>query len=381
MTQMTAKAGIKKHGQVAVNARFQEFLQLHDKTVFAGKHRSELTKAERQAVLRAISVIKEKQCGKIKGRTVADGRPQRNLYTKDETSSPTVSCDALMMSILIDAWEHRDVATADVTGAYLNADLDDFTLLKLEGESVTIMCDVCAEYTKFVCYEHGKKVLCLQLLKALYGCVKSALLWYELFSRTLQGVGFELNPYDTCVANKMINCKQCTIAWYVDDNKISRMEEQVVTGVIERIEERFGKIVVTWGKKHVFLDMGIEFHDNGTASIKMKDYIKEAIRDFGEDITTTATSPARKNLFEIDETSGALTGDDRDTFHSVVAKLLYVSKRGRLDIQLPIAFLCTRVSCSTEKDWLKLKRVLEYLRGTLDEFLKLGADDITMMKT
>jgi hypothetical protein len=163
-------------------------------------------------------------------------------------------------------------------------------------------------------------------------------------------MGFELNPYNTCVANKTINGKQCTIAWYVDDNKISHMEEQVVTGVIERIEERFGKIVVTWGKKHVFLDMGIEFHDNGTASIKMKDYIKEAIRDFGEDITTTATSPARKNLFEIDETSGKLTGDDRDTFHSVVAKLLYVSKRGRLDIQLLIAFLCTRVSCSTKKD-------------------------------
>jgi hypothetical protein len=127
--------------------------------------------------------------------------------------------------------------------------------------------------------------------------------------------------------------------------------------------------------------MGIEFHDNGTASIKMKDYIKEAIRDFGEDITKTATSPARKNLFEIDETSGALIDDDHNTFHSVVAKLLYISKRGRLDIQPPIALLCTRVSCSTEKDWLKLKKVLEYLRGTLDEFLTLGADDITMMKT
>jgi hypothetical protein len=98
---MTAKAAIKKHGQAAVDALFQEFLQLHDKTVFAGKHRSELTKAERQAALRAISIIKEKRCGKIKGRIVADGRPQRNLYTKDESSSP--SCDVLMMSILIDA--------------------------------------------------------------------------------------------------------------------------------------------------------------------------------------------------------------------------------------------------------------------------------------
>jgi hypothetical protein len=39
------------------------------------------------------------------------------------------------------------------------------------------------------------------------------------------------------------------------------------------------------------------------------------------------------------------------------------------------------VPCSTKKDWAKLKRVLEYLRRTLDEFLTLGADDIRMMKT
>jgi hypothetical protein len=112
---------------------------------------------------------------------VADGRPQRQLYTKVETSSPTVSTDALMLSLLIDATEHRDVATADVTGAYLHAKMEAFTLLKMEGESVEIMCNVCEDYIKYVGHENGKKVLYLKLLKALYGCVESALLWYELF--------------------------------------------------------------------------------------------------------------------------------------------------------------------------------------------------------
>jgi hypothetical protein len=48
---------------------------------------------------------------------------------------------------------------------------------------------------------------------------------------------------------------------------------------------------------------------------------------------------------------------------------------------LATAFLCAPVSCSTDKDWVKLKWVLEYLRGMLDEFLTLRADDIGMMKT
>ncbi len=213
---MTAKAGIKKHGQVAIDALYKEFLQLHDLGVFEGQHATALTKEERRAALRAINLIKEKRSGLLKGRTVADGRKQRSLHTKEETTSPTVSTDALMLSTMIDAYEERDVATADVAGAYLHADQDDFTLIKLEGASVDIMCDVCEEYKEFVTYENGKKVLYLRLLKALYGCAKSALLWHELFTGTLTHMGFELNPYDTCVANKVVNEKQCTTAWYVD---------------------------------------------------------------------------------------------------------------------------------------------------------------------
>ena len=44
MTQMTVKAGIKKHGQVAIDALYKEFLQLHNLDVFQGQHAKDLTK-------------------------------------------------------------------------------------------------------------------------------------------------------------------------------------------------------------------------------------------------------------------------------------------------------------------------------------------------
>jgi hypothetical protein len=93
------------------------------------------------------------------------------------------------------------------------------------------------------------------------------------------------------------------------------------------------------------------------------------------------STPAKKNLFDINEDSEVLVNSRREIFHSVVAKLLFVSKQGRLDIQLAVAFLCTRVLCSTERDWSKLRRLLEYLKGKLDEFLTLGANNIGIMKT
>jgi hypothetical protein len=125
-----------------------------------------------------------------------------------------------MLSIIIEAFEGRDVATADVAGAYLKAYMDDFVIMKFVGTSVRILCTLNPKHERFVAIENGTEVLYVRLVKALYGCVKSALLWYDLFTSNLKDMGFELNPYDQCIANSMINGKQCTIAWYVDDTKI-----------------------------------------------------------------------------------------------------------------------------------------------------------------
>jgi hypothetical protein len=202
---VTATAGIKKHGDRAVDALLAEFCQLDDKKVFTPMHMKNLTCKQKDNALRVINLIKEKCCGKLKGRTCADRRSHQGMYDKQQTTSPTISTDAFMISLMIDSLENRDVATADVTGAYLHADMDEFVLPKLTGDTVDIMCKANKNYLPFVSQEHGKQVLYyLQLLKALYGCVRSALLWYERFSSTLQQMSFKLNQYDMCVANKTI---------------------------------------------------------------------------------------------------------------------------------------------------------------------------------
>jgi hypothetical protein len=83
---MSVAKGVQKHGQVTWDALKSEFEPL-DAFTMSDKHKSE--------ALRALSVIKEKRCGKIKGCTVADGSAQRGKYSKQETGSPTVSSDPL----------------------------------------------------------------------------------------------------------------------------------------------------------------------------------------------------------------------------------------------------------------------------------------------
>ena len=67
------------------------------------------------------------------------------------------------------------------------------------------------------------------------------MLFWKNLSTTLKSWGFEINTYDWCVANKMINCKQITIAWHVDDLKISHVDPEVVTEIIEKLDRKYGK--------------------------------------------------------------------------------------------------------------------------------------------
>jgi hypothetical protein len=376
LTQMSEQAGEK-----AENALLQEFQQLDDLTVFIPRYASELTEDEKKAALRALNLLKEKRDGSLKGRTVADGSKQRSLYDKSETASPTVAADALITSFLIDVFEGRDAGICDVAGAYLKAMMDDFVILKFTGKAVEILCKMSKKYLPYVCVENGKKTIYVQLKKALYGCVKSALLWYKMFSETLQDMGFELNPYDQCVANCDFNGSQCTIVWYVDDMKVSHKDPDVVSAVISNIESSFGKMTVRRGKEHEFLGMKVVYNENNTATISMRSYLEEAIAESGLEISRTASTPAKHYLFEVDETSPRLDKKRNDSFHSVSAKLLYVATRARMDILLPVCFLCTRVSKATEEDERKLKRVLEYLKGTLDLGYTIGADDLGKMRT
>ena len=67
-------------------------------------------------------------------------------------------------------------------------------------------------------------MLYVRALNAIYGIMKAELLFYQKFVGDLMTIGFELNPYNPCVANKTINRKQLTLVWHVDDIKASHIE-------------------------------------------------------------------------------------------------------------------------------------------------------------
>lgn len=79
-------------------------------------------------------------------------------------------------------------------------------------------------------------------------------------------------------------------------------------------------------------------------------------------------------IFEVNEKPIMLGEEKAIMFHHNVAKLLYLYKRARPDIQTAVAFLCTRVKSPDVDDYKKLGRVMKNLLGTLQMPLTLEAN-------
>ena len=89
----------------------------------------------------------------------------------------------------------------------------------------------------------GQQVLIVECLNAVYGTMVVALLYYKKFVKSLVKKGFKLNHYNACVANKIVNGKQITICFHVDDCKILHKSIEVVDDGIVWFQTEYESIV------------------------------------------------------------------------------------------------------------------------------------------
>jgi len=192
MTQLNIKDRLKAFGNKGDKAILKEIKQLHTQQALMPRSRNDMAYKERKKALRYLMFLNEKQDGTIKARGCADGRPHRIYTSKEDTSSPTISIEAMMLLCAIDAKENRYVVVSDIPGAFLHADMEDNVHMLLEGTVAEMIVKLDPLiYRKHIWYnKHSKPMLYVQLKKALYRTLQAALLFWKLLSETLQEWGF-----------------------------------------------------------------------------------------------------------------------------------------------------------------------------------------------
>jgi hypothetical protein len=330
---LSVRDGLRRFRQKGKEAILDELNLFLNEKVF--KRIKNLT--DEQA-LRIHCFLTEKRDGRIKARAVADGRTKIR-YTMEETYSPTVKLESIMLCTHIEALEGRHVVTVDIKGAFLKAKVPDGLelIVRMDGELAEAFSELNPE---FKLDKDG--VLYLQCDKALYGHIEAARLFYDELDNSLTSkMGFVQNKYDPCVYNNIIGGDRVTIKTHVDDLKISAVMKENIMWTVEKLREIYHEITVHDGDTHDYLGMVME-HNRESKSVKinMTKYIAETIEEFAEEEPKESfkivTTPATNNLFRTRMDVKKLSKRRATIYHSTVAKLLFVAKRARPEFLLAV---------------------------------------------
>jgi hypothetical protein len=294
--------------------------------------------------------------GKLKSHLVAGGHLQDDEIC-DRLSSPTIKLQTIFCLAAFAAENMYETATFDVTCAYLNASRSGQTKLYMRLNK-----DVTARLVKL------DKSYSSEVLMTIYGTIEAANLWYNEASDTLVSLGFIKSLEDPC----LFIGKDILVGLYVDDFFVISKSRAKMERLKRDLSSCYDEIKSTFDAKLKFLGMNFEFIESQVRiSIPLDEILK--------DIQGVKPTPAGMNLFIIDENSDPLSEGSKE-FHSMVAKLLYIAKRTRADIFLPVNFLATRVKVPTVSDLGKLKRILQFLNGSADEatILSMNCDNVVV---
>ena len=161
----------------------------------------------------------------------------------------------------------------------------------------------------------------------------------------------------------MVNSEQMTVQFHVDDLKVSHKEQSVQEDFLDNLRSEFGqedKLTENTGLVHKYLGITIDYSIAGKVVFTMFGYIEDVIVEAANDLKNSCSYyPGNDQLMKVDYDSPSL---DAELFHRHVARLLFASKRARPDIQVCVAFLCTRVKSPNKQDYKKLRKVISYLQ-------------------
>jgi hypothetical protein len=277
----------------------------------------------------------EKRCGTIKGRMVYNGKPTREWLSRKDSASPTVALESIMLTAVIGVHEERDVMICDIPNVFMQAlmpevkDGNKRVMMKITGVLVNMLVKLNPElYGPYVVYEKNRKVLYVQVLRAIYGMLKAALLWYKKFRKELEGDGFKFNPYDPCVANPKKRGSQHTVLFHVDDLKSSHTDPKVSNEFDKWLQKNYGEhgeVAIHRGKIHDYLGMQLDYSLRGKVKVGMIKYVKDMLEDFPQTFKETdiAKTPAGDAL--LNEGQGRKLHKERaDMYHTMVAKALFL---------------------------------------------------------
>lgn len=299
--------------------------------------------------------LKRDQNGEVtryKARLVAQGFSQRYGTDYDEVFAPVVRQTTFRTLMSVAAKRRMVVKQYDVKTAFLHGNLEEEIFMKQPpGFAVA-----------------GMENKVCRLKKSLYGLKQAARSWNQRLNEVLEQAGFRRCESDPCLYRRKVHGRWCYVLVYVDDLIVASEDEQIIKPLEQALKRNFE--ISSLGDVQYYLGIEVLRDEAGDFHLSQRKYIDEVVKSVGLEEARMSNIPLDTGYGK--QTDNPIPLPDNKQYQKLVGQLLYIAVNTRPDIAAPIAILSRKITCPTQLDWTELKRMVRYLKGTINLKLRLS---------
>uniref|UniRef100_A0AAG5DV13 Retrovirus-related Pol polyprotein from transposon TNT 1-94 n=1 Tax=Anopheles atroparvus TaxID=41427 RepID=A0AAG5DV13_ANOAO len=289
---------------------------------------------------------------RYKARLVAQGFNQRYGCEYDEVFAPVVRQTTFRCLMSVAAKRGMIMRQYDIKTAFLNGDLEEELYMR-QPPSFSVK---------------GVENKVCRLKRSIYGLKQSARLWNMKLHKVLEVEGFKKSEADACLYYRTVKDNSCFVLVYVDDLIIASNVESDIKSVHEILSNNFE--VVSLGEVSNYVGIEVNRDSAGNYFISQRKYIEDIITSAGLQEAKPSKIPIDVGYMKPDREEKHLS--DNGAYQKLIGKLLFVAVNSRPDISASISILSRKLQNPTQRDWNELKRVVRYLKGSIDLKLRIS---------
>ncbi|PKU82366.1 Retrovirus-related Pol polyprotein from transposon TNT 1-94 [Dendrobium catenatum] len=295
------------------------------------------------------------QIARHKARLVAQGCSQEFGVNYTETFSPVAKMVTIRILLTIAVQNQWPVIQLDVTNAFLHGDLSDEIYMKQPAGFID------SQHPQHVCKLH----------KSIYGLKQSPRQWFQKFTAFLQSLGFQFSKADPSLLLYNQNSIQIFFLIYVDDILVAGNDNTKIASILQQLHSEFH--LKQLGEVSLFLGIQVNKTEQGYF-LHQAHYARELLHHAGFlECKPAATPMGTKRKHSVDDQPF----QDPSHFRKLAGSLQYLTIT-RPDIAFATNSICQHMHKPRITDYQDLKRLLRYIKGTVDFGLPLQSGTLQL---
>nr|XP_049701711.1 uncharacterized protein LOC110381443 isoform X2 [Helicoverpa armigera] len=306
--------------------------------------------------------LEQRECDPITyreamSRSDARGFEQQDIMNLSDIFAPVAKLATFRLFVVIATKYTLPIHQMDVTGAFLYGNIKENVYVRLpEGA-----------------YSGENNIV--KLNKSLYGLKSSPKAWNIKVDSVLIRDGFIRSKCDPCLYKKYSGKDKIFLLIYVDDLLIFGSNESDVTNLKTMLSKEFK--MKDLGLVSEFL--GIHINQNlekGITTLSQRKYLENVLKRFNMEDCKPMLTPLDSNLnTKMFDSNTNCDIDIERVCRQIIGCLMYAVSGTRPDLCFAVSLLSRYQKCANSALLSSLKRVLRYVKHTLDYKIVYKCDD------